>query len=55
MNVGVDRYKRPPKRSLAKEQALQREREHYLQMQGAVLGYLLVRLLMADGERVISG
>ena len=30
-------------------------REHYLQMQGAVLGYLLVRLLMADGERVISG
>ena len=33
MNYGVDRYKRPQKLSLAKEQARQEEREHYLQMQ----------------------
>lgn len=33
MNHGVDRYKRPQKLSLAKEQALQAEREHYLQLQ----------------------
>jgi spore cortex formation protein SpoVR/YcgB (stage V sporulation) len=33
MNVGVDRYKRPAKLSLAKEQARQREREEYLQTQ----------------------
>jgi len=33
MNLGVDRYKRPPKLSLAKEQARQRERETYLQAQ----------------------
>ncbi len=33
MNVGVDRYKRPPKLSLAKEQLRQREREEYLQSQ----------------------
>lgn len=31
MNVGVDRYKRPPKLSLDKEKARQREREAYLQ------------------------
>jgi stage V sporulation protein R len=31
MNVGVDRYKRPPRLSLDKEQARQREREEYLQ------------------------
>jgi stage V sporulation protein R len=31
MNAGVDRYKRPQKISLAKEQARQREREDYLQ------------------------
>jgi spore cortex formation protein SpoVR/YcgB (stage V sporulation) len=31
MNVGVDRYKRPPKLSLAKERERQREREEYLQ------------------------
>jgi spore cortex formation protein SpoVR/YcgB (stage V sporulation) len=31
MNLGVDRYKRAPKLSLAKEQARQREREEYLQ------------------------
>ena len=33
MNVGVDRYKRPPKLSLLKEQARQSERETYLQRQ----------------------
>jgi spore cortex formation protein SpoVR/YcgB (stage V sporulation) len=33
MNVGVDRYKRAPRLSLAKEQARQREREEYLQAQ----------------------
>ncbi len=33
MNLGVDRYKRPPKLSLAKEQLRQREREEYLQTQ----------------------
>ncbi|WP_019101536.1 SpoVR family protein, partial [Chromobacterium haemolyticum] len=33
MNYGVDRYKRPQKLSLAKEQARQEEREQYLQMQ----------------------
>ncbi|OGA00898.1 MAG: SpoVR family protein [Betaproteobacteria bacterium RIFCSPLOWO2_02_FULL_62_17] len=32
-NLGVDRYKRPPKRSLAEEQALQQEREQLLQIQ----------------------
>jgi spore cortex formation protein SpoVR/YcgB (stage V sporulation) len=31
MNVGVDRYKRPPKLSLDKERERQREREEYLQ------------------------
>ncbi|AVZ78867.1 SpoVR family protein [Zoogloeaceae bacteirum Par-f-2] len=33
MNLGVDRYKRPPKLSLAKEKLRQREREEYLQSQ----------------------
>jgi stage V sporulation protein R len=33
MNYGVDRYKRPQKLSMAKEQARQSEREHYLQLQ----------------------
>jgi stage V sporulation protein R len=33
MNVGVDRYKRPPKLSLQKEMARQKEREDYLQSQ----------------------
>jgi spore cortex formation protein SpoVR/YcgB (stage V sporulation) len=33
MNVGVDRYKRPPKLSLLKEKERQREREDYLQTQ----------------------
>jgi stage V sporulation protein R len=33
MSVGVDRYKRPPKLSLAKEQLRQRDREEYLQSQ----------------------
>lgn len=31
MNVGVDRYKRPPKLSLEKEKLRQKEREEYLQ------------------------
>ncbi len=33
MNVGVDRYKRPPKLSLGKEMQRQKEREEYLQSQ----------------------
>jgi spore cortex formation protein SpoVR/YcgB (stage V sporulation) len=33
MNLGVDRYKRPPKLSLLKERERQREREEYLQTQ----------------------
>jgi stage V sporulation protein R len=33
MNVGVDRYKRPPKLSLQKEMARQKEREDYQQSQ----------------------
>ncbi len=33
MNVGVDRYKRPPRLSLLKERERQREREAYLQSQ----------------------
>jgi len=33
MNLGVDRYKRPPKLSLAKEQLRQEERAEYLQSQ----------------------
>jgi len=33
MNLGVDRYKRPAKLTMAKEQARQRERETYLQSQ----------------------
>ncbi|HNQ76262.1 MAG TPA: SpoVR family protein, partial [Pseudothauera hydrothermalis] len=33
MNLGVDRYKRPPKLSMAKEKLRQREREEYLQSQ----------------------
>ncbi|PKO80709.1 MAG: SpoVR family protein, partial [Betaproteobacteria bacterium HGW-Betaproteobacteria-13] len=33
MNLGVDRYKRPPKLSMAKEKLRQEEREEYLQTQ----------------------
>ncbi len=33
MNLGVDRYKRPPPLSMAKEKLRQREREEYLQTQ----------------------
>ena len=33
MNYGVDRYKRPPKLSMAEESKRQEEREHYLQTQ----------------------
>ncbi len=33
LNVGVDRYKRPPKLSLQKEKERQKEREEYLQSQ----------------------
>jgi len=33
MNVGVDRYKHPPKLSLLKEQARQKERAEYIQQQ----------------------
>ncbi len=33
MNYGVDKYKRPPKMSIQKEQQRQREREEYLQSQ----------------------
>jgi stage V sporulation protein R len=47
MNVGVDRYKRPPRLSLEKEQARQREREAHLQAQVNELW----RTLPARGRR----
>lgn len=51
MNYGVDRYKRPQKLSLAKEQALQQEREQYLQMQVNDLWRTIPRHDRDDGER----
>ena len=47
---GVDRYKRPNKRSLAQEQARQAEREIYLQQQVNDLWRTLPQRLRGDGE-----
>ncbi|MCL2658313.1 MAG: SpoVR family protein [Betaproteobacteria bacterium] len=47
MNVGVDRYKRPPRLSLEKETLRQREREEYLQSQVNQLW----RTLPAPGQK----
>jgi stage V sporulation protein R len=51
MSYGVDRYKRPQKLSLAKEQARQEEREHYLQMQVNDLWRTIPRRDRDDGDR----
>lgn len=51
MNYGVDRYKRPQKLSLAKEQARQEEREHYLQMQVNDLWRTIPRRGRDDADR----
>ncbi|WP_028534874.1 SpoVR family protein [Paludibacterium yongneupense] len=52
MNYGVDRYKRPQKLSLSKEQARQTEREQYLQMQVNDLWRTIPRRSRDDdGER----
>ncbi|MBI3145197.1 MAG: SpoVR family protein [Pseudogulbenkiania sp.] len=51
MNYGVDRYKRPQKLSLAKEQAKQEEREHYLQMQVNDLWRTIPRRAKSGGEQ----
>ncbi|WP_024303414.1 SpoVR family protein [Pseudogulbenkiania sp. MAI-1] len=51
MNYGVDRYKRPQKLSLAKEQARQEEREHYLQMQVNDLWRTIPRRAKSGGEQ----
>ncbi|BAK77720.1 SpoVR family protein [Pseudogulbenkiania sp. NH8B] len=50
MNYGVDRYKRPQKLSLAKEQARQEEREQYLQMQVNDLWRTIPRPAKSGGE-----
>jgi spore cortex formation protein SpoVR/YcgB (stage V sporulation) len=50
MNVGVDRYKRAPRLSLAKEQARQREREEYLQKQVNELWRTLPPVPGKDGQ-----
>ncbi|HJU50197.1 MAG TPA: SpoVR family protein [Pseudogulbenkiania sp.] len=50
MNYGVDRYKRPQKLSLAKEQARQEEREQYLQMQVNDLWRTIPRPTKSGGE-----
>ena len=51
MSYGVDRYKRPQKLSLAKEQARQEEREHYLQMQVNDLWRTIPRRDRDDGDK----
>ena len=51
MNYGVDRYKRPQKLSLAKEQARQEEREQYLQTQVNDLWRTIPRRDRDDAER----
>jgi stage V sporulation protein R len=51
MNYGVDRYKRPQKLSLAKEQARQEEREQYLQMQVNDMWRTIPRHDRDDAER----
>ena len=51
MSYGVDRYKRPQKLSLAKEQARQEEREQYLQMQVNDLWRTIPRRDRDDADR----
>ncbi len=51
MNLGVDRYKRPTKLSMAKEQARQTEREAYLQSQVNDLWRTLPPKEAADREK----
>ncbi len=51
MNYGVDRYKRPARLSMAKEQARQREREDYLQSQVNLLWRTLPLKEAAEKER----
>jgi len=51
MSYGVDRYKRPQKLSLAKEQARQEEREQYLQTQVNDLWRTIPRRDRDDAER----
>jgi spore cortex formation protein SpoVR/YcgB (stage V sporulation) len=52
MNVGVDRYKRPPKLSLLKEKERQQERETYLQSQVNDLWRTLPPQLQREAEKV---
>jgi stage V sporulation protein R len=52
MNYGVDRYKRPQKLSMAKEQARQEEREQYLQTQVNDLWRTIPRRDRDDAELV---
>ena len=52
MNVGVDRYKRPPKLSLAKEKLRQQDRETYLQSQVNELWRTLPTMSSREGEVV---
>jgi stage V sporulation protein R len=52
MNYGVDRYKRPQKLSMAKEQARQEEREQYLQTQVNDLWRTIPRRDRDDAEQV---
>jgi spore cortex formation protein SpoVR/YcgB (stage V sporulation) len=50
LNIGVDRYKRPPRLSLRKEKERQREREEYLQLQVNRLWRTLPERGHADAE-----
>lgn len=52
MNVGVDRYKRPPKLSMQKEMLRQREREEYLQSQVNMMWRTLPPREAKEEERV---
>ena len=52
MNLGVDRYKRPPKLSLAKEKLRQQEREEYLQSQVNDLWRTLPAADVRDDDKV---
>lgn len=49
-NLGVDRYKRPPRRSFAQEQARQKERESYVQAQVNELWRTLPQTKHGDDE-----
>ncbi len=54
MNLGVDRYKRPAKLTMAKEQARQREREAYLQSQVNDLWRTLPSKPIAEHEQSVD-